>query len=181
MFHRLRAAAFSKAGAEKLLTSDDLRPRTDPEPWSVSFNCVKDHFKEGELGRDLITQYAYRGGVDYSQLMKRNTQYRQIRSETLKKHIYFILEIDKPEMPMGRQIAIFVIVLVAPIPYLFISSNTFHMYLFFIIAVPAIIYRSLFNMAGYHYQELLTKWERDGLYFIGWEIVPKGSLSTGFK
>lgn len=140
------------------------------------------HFKEGELGRKLITEHAYRGGVDYSQLMKRTTQYKQIRSETLKKLIHFILEIGKPEMPQSRQIAIFVIVLVAPIPYLFISPNTFNMYLFFIIAVPAIIYRSLFKLnAGYHYQEHLTEWERDGLYFFGWEILPKDGPSNKFK
>lgn len=111
--------------------------------------------------------------------MKRNTQYKQIRSGTLKKLIYFILEIDKPEMPMGRQIAIFVIVPVAPIPYLFICSNPFNMYQFIIIVVPAMMYRSIFKLnTGFHYQDLLTKWERDGLYFIGWEIVPKGGPSS---
>ena len=140
------------------------------------------HFKVGELGRKLITEHVYRDGVDYNQLMERIKQYKQIRSETLKKLIRFFLEIHKPEMPQGRQIAIFVIVLLAPIPYFFICPNTFNMYLFFIIAVPAFIYRIQFKLnAGIYYGELRAKWERDGLYFLGWEISPKDGPANKFK
>ena len=101
--------------------------------------------------------------------MKNKSRQKQTKNAFAQGFVKWSLQIDKPEMPMGRQIALVAVVLVAAIPFFLIRPSMFNFIMFLFFSIPVLKYRSFYSTG---YDDLRQEAINKGINIGGWEIKP---------